>query len=172
MITSATISPCGLYRYRLGRRWEADGTTLLFIMLNPSTADASVDDPTIRRCIGFGRKLGHRAIDVVNLFAFRSTQPRVLVTAQDPIGPDNNKHIFQAIGSASAVICAWGAFAYTKPELRRRARVVTTMVPTDRTWALGITAQGAPAHPLYLRADAVLRRFPISEGKLSDVRGA
>src|SRR3990167_7612004 len=97
-IGSAIISPCGSYRYTLHRpipsilRWVKP---LLCIMVNPSTADATKEDPTVRRCIGFAKDMGATSLTVVNLFAFRSASPKALATMDDPVGPDNDRHIFE-----------------------------------------------------------------------------
>ena len=104
----AVISDCERYRYRLTRRWD-DGPTCTFIMLNPSTADARKDDPTIRRCIGFARREGCAALLVINCFAFRATKPADLFAAEDPIGPENDRHIMAAsLDADGQVIAAWG----------------------------------------------------------------
>lgn len=111
MEKTAIISDCGRYRYQLGRTWS-DGPIARFIMLNPSTADATEDDPTIRRCISFAKREGAGAISVVNLFAFRATKPADMMKATDPIGPENNDHLREWVGHefgfAKLVIAAWG----------------------------------------------------------------
>jgi hypothetical protein len=151
---SAVISLCGQYRYRLQR---GDGARLAFVMLNPSTADANVDDPTIRRCMGFARREGYAGIDVCNLFALRATNPRELVAHADPIGPDNYDHL-AALGKdhrGTDIVCAWGAH----PAATARVVAVMKGYLTDygaRLVCLGLTAAGAPRHPLYVRGDAPL----------------
>jgi hypothetical protein len=147
MMRHATISECGRFRYRLGRRW-GDGAPLLFVMLNPSTADAEQDDPTIRKCIGFADRLGHGGIEVVNLFAFRATDPRELRAAGYPVGPENDHHLEEVCRQAPAVLCAWGSKA---KGLRRPADVLRML----KAWkaapmALRVNAGGIPAHPLML----------------------
>jgi len=113
MVRSAVISPCGLYRYRLSRQWTEPSYSLAFVMLNPSTADAEVDDPTIRRCIGFARREGYGGIEVVNLYAFRATSPDDLWKAKDPCGPENEGHLISiaraSVGYGTPIVCAWGA---------------------------------------------------------------
>lgn len=154
--SSAVISDCGLYRYRLGRRW-GQGTTMLFVMLNPSTADGTEDDPTIRRCIGFAKREGHAALDVVNLFAFRATDPRELTHAVDPVGPGNDAAIADAVQGAAVVVAAWGA---TVPRARSaRPAEVLRLLSACPVMALGLTATGAPRHPLYLPAAAPLQFY-------------
>lgn len=148
MARDAVLSPCGLYRYRLGRTWDASTARVCWVMLNPSTADASVDDPTIRRCIGFARAWGFGGLDVVNLFALRSPDPRALRTAADPVGPENDRHILDVAGRAGLVVCAWGADGFA----RSRARSVLGSLAARGlvVHRLASTREGAPAHPLYL----------------------
>lgn len=151
--SDALISDDGWYRYWLTRRWNT-GSVATFVMLNPSTADASLDDPTIRRCIGFAKAWGCGALSVVNLYAFRSTDPKGLWIAEDPVGPDNDDHLSAAaLGAAISgwpLVAAWGANA--KPD---RVSHVLALPGMDALTALGTTKDGAPRHPLYLRADAV-----------------
>jgi hypothetical protein len=153
---TATLSDGGTFRYRLGRRW-AEGAPLVFIMLNPSTADADVDDATIRRCIRFAHAHGYPAIDVVNLFAYRATDPKDLRRAGYPVGPENDDHIASAARHAAAVCLAWGAHVAGL----ERPQVVMPML-----WKLGIepmclriTRSGYPQHPLMLPADCRLIPF-------------
>lgn len=156
----ADISACGRYRYLLGRRW-ADGPRATFIMLNPSTADAEQDDPTIRRCIGYARAWGMGALQVVNLYALRATDPAELWRAQDPIGPDNDITLVAcALAHRPApLIAAWGAHA--RPD---RVAAVLALPGMDRLTALGVTKAGQPRHPLYLPATATLRPWPTEAG--------
>ena len=154
----ALFSPCGAYRYRLTRRW-AEGPTVAFIMLNPSTADGALDDPTIRRCIGYARTWGYGALAVGNLYAFRATQPEELRRVRDPIGPDNDRHLECVAQTAARVVCAWG----TNPAAHT-ARTEAAM-GLLRRWhaelvALRLTRSGQPAHPLYQAADLVPVPFP------------
>ena len=104
---SAAYSPCGAFRYSLSRRWGS-APAVAFIMLNPSTASEAQDDPTIARCAAIARALGAGGITVVNLFALRATDPRVLRDAPEPVGPLNDAAILSACSGASRVICAWG----------------------------------------------------------------
>src|SRR5262245_45087455 len=105
----AVISDCGRYRYLLRRTWHHLWPRALFIMLNPSTADAEIDDPTIRSCIRLSKAEQYGSIEVVNLFALRATDPAALEGADDPIGPGNDDAIGRAIGRCDLAICAWGA---------------------------------------------------------------
>lgn len=150
----AAISADGKYRWWLTREWWGNAKAT-FVMLNPSTAGPSLDDPTIRRCIGFAKTWGLGGIRVVNLYALRSTDPKGLWLADDPVGPENDKHLIDAALAAqvtdSPLIAAWGANA--RPD---RVAHVLALPFFDRLTALGVTKDGAPRHPLYLRADATL----------------
>ena len=157
MEKTAIISDCGQYRYQLGRTWD-DGPIARFIMLNPSTADASNDDPTIRRCISFAKREGAGAISVVNLFAFRATKPADMMQADDPIGPENNDHLREWVGHefgfAKVVVAAWGA---NKMAADRFKKICDRGVIDTQYWqCLGKTKSGAPKHPLYIKGDAPL----------------
>ncbi len=145
----ATLSQCQRYRYSLRRTWADGHRTVCFIMLNPSTADAEIDDPTIRRCIGFGKRWHFDALEVVNLFALRATQPVALLAANDPVGPDNDAAIMQASERAGLIICAWGA----EPLAVDRALPVTAMLKRHPLYCVGVTKSCRPKHPLYIRGD-------------------
>lgn len=151
MRRTAVISRCGRYRYQLARAWDDRRPPAVFVMLNPSTADAAIDDPTIRRCIGFAQRWDCGALVVVNLFAWRATRPTDLKIVRDPVGPEADVHIMRTIDYAKAedgpVICAWGAHG----DLRDRARVVTAMILSAGIvpQVLRMNASGSPAHPLY-----------------------
>jgi hypothetical protein len=150
---SAYLSEDGLYRYSLTRDFGTlDGEGICtFVMLNPSTADATQDDPTIRRCIRFAREWGFDRLKVVNLYALRATDPKQLWLADDPVGPENDHVLSLAFGSSALTIAAWGATA-------RQTRVAEIMSwPMRPHLCLGLTKDGHPRHPLYLRADAKLR---------------
>jgi hypothetical protein len=159
MLASAVISPDGRYRYELRRQW-AEGRPVLWIMLNPSTADAELDDPTIRRVIGFTRAWGYPGAVVVNLFAWRATDPAELLRAprSEVSGPDNASVLERLMAEAGLVVCAWGGHrAATKlPHPLVRALAVASH---KELWCLGKTASGAPRHPLYLKADTELVPF-------------
>jgi len=152
----ATFSRDRRYRYRLWRRWDRSRPAVAFVMLNPSTADARRDDPTIRRCIGFARAWGFGGVDVVNLFAYRATDPRELLRVADPVGPRNSRHIQRAGLGAALVVIAWGAH----PSAARRAPI-----SLPRARCLGLTRTGQPRHPLYLRRDA--RPVPVRSARRS-----
>lgn len=150
---SATFSPCRTWRYTLHRDIDPllGNGTVAFIGLNPSTADETQDDPTIRRCIRFARSWGYQHLTMLNLFGLRSTDPRGLLGHRDPVGPGNDLAIATQIANADLVVCAWGAFPSGRPELERRAAFVLRMIHNPH--CLGVTADGSPRHPLYVRGD-------------------
>lgn len=155
--TTAVISADGRYRYELIRRW-GDDPMLEWIMLNPSKADATTNDPTIRRCIGFAIRWGYGGIVVRNLYALRSPNPSALVNADDPVGPMNRAYLGNNI--AYCTIAAWGAhpaavgwwngypFGWQPKAIKR-----------PNLYCLGATSSGAPRHPLYVRADVTPVRW-------------
>ncbi len=145
---SAVFSNCGRYRYVLRRVWDESKPSVLFIGLNPSTADAEKDDPTIRRCVRFAADLGFGAVIVVNLFAYRATEPGVLKRVRDPVGRMNDRWIARSRKEAGFVIAAWGVHGV----LRGRDRVV--MGRLGEAFCLGRTKGGQPRHPLYLSRSA------------------
>jgi hypothetical protein len=142
---SAVISPCGTYRYELSRRVNLLVNFMgVFMMLNPSTADASDDDPTIRRCIGFTKAWGWSHFTVFNLFALRATDPSELSRHPDPIGPNNDSYL-QNIPREWPIVAAWGAHPFA---VERASEVVKLL--NRPLYCLGQTKSGAPRHPLYL----------------------
>lgn len=155
----ARISRCGRYRYMLRRTWDHAKPRALFVMLNPSTADAEIDDATIRSCIRLSKSLSYGSFEVVNLFAFRATNPAELQRANDPIGPDNDDLIESAVGRCDLVICAWGAH----PMARSRVSSVRSLLRSRRpaVFCLGKTQAGAPKHPLYIKTGTPLMTFGL-----------
>jgi hypothetical protein len=151
----ATISDCGQYRYRLSRVWDGARQLLTFVMLNPSTADAEQDDPTIRRCMGFARTFGYGGINVLNIFALRATDPRQLSGHPDPVGPYNDQMLYAYLAvdpMRAQTVAAWGAHKAAT------VRAAALTAPGTAPWScLGVTKDGHPRHPLYLPANAQLR---------------
>ena len=147
-LSGAHMSDCRRYRYVLWRRW-ADGPHAMFIGLNPSTADETLDDPTIRRCIAFARDWGYGALCMTNLFAYRATRPADMLAQDDPVGSDNDGYLRRLAAEAGVVIAAWG----THGAHGGRHKAVRAMLPTLHY--LRLTKDGHPGHPLYL--PAVLR---------------
>jgi hypothetical protein len=153
--STAILSGCRRYRYLLERKVGLQDRTALFIMLNPSTADAHQDDPTIRRCKGFAKTLNCGKLVVVNLFAYRATKPADMLEAEDPIGPENDRWIGRAADDAKLsggiVIAAWGAHG---GHMGRDKQVLALLDSWDvEPMSLAETAAGMPRHPLYVRGD-------------------
>jgi len=154
VIKDAYISEDGIYRYSLNRDWNEEFPMMLFVMLNPSTADAVVDDPTIRRCIGFAERENMGGIEVVNLFAFRATDPKDMKAAADPIGPENDIVIRQALEDAEMVVCAWGNHGV----YQGRSQAVLQLIRDEGHTPYSIgpcngKGKGEPPHPLYRKGD-------------------
>ncbi|HEY1690016.1 MAG TPA: DUF1643 domain-containing protein [Solirubrobacteraceae bacterium] len=166
----AVLSDDGVYRYALWRETGIIGGegTVLFVMLNPSTADAEQDDPTIRRCIGFARRWGYERLAVGNLYALRSTDPKALALAEDAIGPENDRWLCHLAEHAWEVVLAWGAHPFATD----RARDVRQLVEGRSGGSancLGQTKNLSPKHPLYLPKSAV--RVPFQRyGEMPAVR--
>lgn len=151
MQRSADISPSGAWRFSLTRVWDEARPHCCFIMLNPSTADDTVDDPTVRRCISYADKWGYGGLVVVNLFAFRATDPKEMKASRAPIGPHNDIVILEQARNADIVVCAWGAHG----EFLDRGAHVKHMLDDAGVWLyyLKLNKNGQPAHPLYLKAE-------------------
>ena len=144
MRSQAELSSDRRYRYRLSRLW-ADGPRVTFVMLNPSTADETADDPTLRRCLGFAKAWGYGGLEVVNLYALRATDPIELWKSDDPVGPENDRYLREAGASGAPLVAAWGAHAK-----RARVQEVLSIPGFDRLTCLRVTKMGYPSHPLYL----------------------
>ena len=163
----AEFSPDGLHRYRLWRRW-GDGRLLYVIGLNPSTADAQHNDPTVRRCIGFAERWGFDGLMMLNLFAFRATDPIQMRKACDAIGPRNINTLSEqcqtALALGSGILCAWGSHgSYLGMGERVRNGFELGGVPAA---CFGLTKNGQPLHPLYIRSEALVVPFTGDGGRL------
>ena len=148
----AVYSDCEAYRYLLTRVWDGALPRALFVMLNPSTATEVQNDPTVERCERRARALGFGAFRVTNIFAFRATDPRAMRAVADPVGPDNDAAIRESVdwagGPADRIVCAWGTHG---AHLNRGAAVAQLLRESGRDLHhLGLTAAGAPKHPLYI----------------------
>ena len=182
-MSTAILSDCGTYRYMLDRDiigipctpdWDSvrlhakEHKPCLFVMLNPSTADASLDDPTIRRCMGFARRELCTFLTVVNLFSYRATDPDDLVAAHrrgvDVWGPDNYTHCQRElrrhnVSLGHLIIVAWGAHPMAKVGTHHMREAYQNC----GAMCLGMTKDGEPRHPLYLKSDAPLIPWKASE---------
>lgn len=153
----AVISACGNYRYLLRRVWNFDRPRALFVMLNPSTADAEVDDPTIRSCIRLANAAAYGSFEVVNLFAWRATDPKELENPRDPVGAGNDHVIDAALTRCDVAICAWGANGSAEQRGPIVRRMITNRKP--EAYCLGTTKAGHPRHPLYIKTGTPLTAY-------------
>lgn len=145
--SEALHSDCGLYRYLLTRRW-GQGGTLLYVMLNPSTADERQNDPTIERCERRARAMGFGSFKVANLFGWKATLPKDLKRAADPIGQHNDEVLLNAATHADLILCGWGTHgAHLGRGEAVRGKLAAANLPL---WSLGLTKDGHPRHPLYI----------------------
>jgi len=156
---SAVFSGCRQYRYSLFRSWadmfDEYPRQILYILLNPSTADEKQDDPTIRRCVGFAKREGFQSMKLLNIFALRSTDPRTLKGHPDPVGPANDETLRQAVAKAEKTIIAWGTHGLVND---RHSQVIAMLKDYD-LYCFGKTEAGLPKHPLYLSKDSNLIKF-------------
>ncbi len=154
--SSARFDRTRRYRYSLSRRWGEGAERVVFVMLNPSTADECADDPTIRRCIGFARAWGFETLEVVNLYAFRATRPAELFAAADPVGPRNDCFLRAAAREAALVVAAWGLHG---ARAGRDSEVLEILRRRGPVHCLGTTQRGQPRHPLFVRRGVRPRRL-------------
>lgn len=153
--TGAQLSKCRKYRFSLWRTWDDTKPYVMFIGLNPSTADETEDDPTITRCINFARSWGYGGLCMANLFAFRATEPSKMMAAKDPVGKNNDEWLLKSAQHAGIVIAAWGNHG----SYLSRSKKVTKLIPN--LCFLKMNKSGEPAHPLYLKSD--LEPMPMSD---------
>lgn len=159
---TAVFSVCERYRYALERTFARGDRAVLFIGLNPSTATAETNDPTVRRAIGFARAWRFDRLLLGNVFAFRSTDPRGLRTVADPIGPDNDRHLLELANRAERIVCAWGVHATLNDRERKVVELLRDAGFEHRLCHLGVTKDGHPKHPLYLSSSTRLQPWRIS----------
>jgi len=152
---SAIFSPCRIWRYTLERRWDDLLPIICFLLLNPATADEKKDDSTNRRGLRFAREWGFGTCIFINLFAFRTKKPEVMKAAADPIGPENDKHILHWAEAADKLVLAWG----THGTFKNRDKQVLELLKGYECYHLGLTKEGHPKHPLYLKANTRLEKW-------------
>lgn len=165
-MNQAYFSRDSVYRYWLQRvlvemtpQNAAWYKRILWIMLNPSIADCTVNDPTIKQCMAFSALWGYHSMEVVNLFAFRATDPRELnLVKLDPVGSENDAWIRMAVSDASLVVCAWGSHRFARERAGQVARMLDSIAPLH---CLHINADGMPKHPLYIARDTPLRTWSL-----------
>lgn len=148
----AELSPCRTYRYSLWRSWDANAGICIFIGLNPSTADETHNDATIRKCMRFAERWGYGGLIMLNLFAYRATNPKYMRTASDPVGPNNDNVLMRSCNAAAMIVAAWGNHGY----FNCRAKEVIAALSGREIYCFSVTKRGQPVHPLYQRNDAEL----------------
>lgn len=153
----AVISDCGRYRYLLRRTWDHAKPRALYVMLNPSTANAEVDDATIRSCIRLAKGMGYGSFEVVNLYALRATNPATLLSDLTPTGPCNREIVANAIARCDIVICAWGAHQMAAARSRKMVEQIRAQRPA--AYCFGTTKSSAPKHPLYIKSGTPLEIY-------------
>lgn len=157
---SAIISPCGQYRYTLTRTWPGGSGIVNFEMLNPSDADAEREDATSRKITSFAKRWGFGGYVATNKYAYRSTDPRELWKQADPVGPENDRHVFEEARKADLIVAAWGVNGAAHPrdeEMRAILRSVGRPV-----YCLRLTKDGHPWHPLYVPLSVELQPFDLT----------
>jgi len=156
-VSGAILSDDRKYRYALFRIWDPSERMIVFIGLNPSTADETVDDPTIRRCINYAKAWGYGGLVMLNVFAYRATKPNELLHVEDPVGPENEVWIQVYSSWTKKIILCWG----THGALHWQGRKIYKQLDRTKCWCFGYTKGGEPKHPLYQRKDAVLIPFHL-----------
>ena len=163
MQSGAIFDPSGSYRYLLWRSWS-QLPKVGFVMLNPSQADATLNDPTIRRCMGFAQDWGYGGLEVVNLFAYRAKNPVSLKQIDDPIGEENDRYVLTLADRVETIVAAWGNWG----SLRGRDRAVMHQLQSSpKVFCLGTTKTGQPRHPLYLKRSTLLTKLNFTDGETS-----
>lgn len=156
---TAIFSDCRTWRYRLERVWDTALPRAAFILLNPSTADETNDDPTIRHCIGYAKTWGMGGLVLGNIFAYRATDSFELRREEDPVGPDNDQHLAEIAVASSILVCGWGAHGRLRQRDRRAVEIIEAA--GARPHALKLTRFGEPGHPLYLRKNLQPRPYAM-----------
>ncbi len=147
MKKGAELSPCRNYRFALWRIWDEAKPMVMFVGLNPSTADETVDDPTLIRCINYARAWGYGGVYMANLFAYRATKPGDMLAAKEPVGSDNDNWLQRLAKKSHLVVAAWG----NTGSYLSRSEQVKNLLPNLH--CLKMNKTGEPAHPLYQQAN-------------------
>ena len=153
MKSNAVLSKDRKYRYVLSRIWDETEPMVMFIGLNPSTADEAKDDPTLRRCINYAKMWGYGGIYMLNLFAFRATKPKDMLHTEEPIGDENDKYLLEYSSISDKIICAWGdngSYKDRSSEIRMKFKNLD---------CLALNKSGEPSHPLYLKKDLTPKKL-------------
>lgn len=149
--SGAVFDPTYAFRYHLWRVWDETKPRACFLLLNPSTADEFVLDPTLRRCEGYSKAWGYGGMNILNLFAFRATDPDALKKTDDPVGPENDAFIVRIATQAPIILCGWGSHPFAKS----RILAVKNQLAGTKLSCLKKTQTGEPCHPLYLKKTLV-----------------
>ncbi len=157
MIKDAIISSDDKYRYVLSRIWDESKSKVMIIGLNPSTADASQNDPTIRKCIKYAKSWGYGGIYMLNLFAFRTSKPKVMFSADEPIGVENDQYLMDYSLKCDKVVCAWG----NDGNYKNRSSEIKSKL--SNLYYLARNKSGEPSHPLYLKSELTPARFSCED---------
>ena len=158
MKNTAKLSECRQYRYALWRTWDNSKPFVMFVGLNPSTADETNDDPTLIRCMNFAKSWGYGGVCMANLFAFRATDPSVMKASKDPVGAENNKWLKSLARDAGIVVAAWG----NDGAFLGRSKQVKEQIPGMH--CLKLNKSGEPAHPLYQAAKSQAVPMGVEQG--------
>ena len=157
MKTDAIISEDKKYRYVLSRIWDESKPIVMIMGLNPSTADAMNDDPTITKCINFAKSWGYGGVYMLNLFAFRTSNPQTMLDADEPIGMENDKYLVEYSLKCDKVVCAWG----NDGSYKNRSSEIKSKL--GNLYYLALNKSGEPSHPLYLKSELVPIKFRDDE---------
>ena len=151
LVSEALFDPTRVYRYSLTRLWDRKGAFVAFVGLNPSRADEVQNDPTVTRCIKYAQRWGFGGMYMLNAFALRSTDPKRLYVVEDPVGLENDQVILEVcrLVEVTQIVACWGAMGL----YRDRQRQLSMLLNGMELHCLGLTKDGCPRHPLYLRAD-------------------
>lgn len=163
MDRGAYISKCGKYRYGLWRQWDSKKSSVAFFMLNPSTADGTLDDPTIRRCIRYAYDWGYGGLYVVNLSPYRATDPKILssIILSDRVIENNATHIRSLEPASDKFICSWGANKVSAKVKDSLKDVMLYLQSKGKLFKLGLNKNGTPKHPLYLSKELLPTKFEV-----------
>jgi len=154
--TWAIFSKCRKYRYVLGRSWQGTGPVVMFVGLNPSTADETTDDPTIRRCVGFAKAWGFTGLVMLNLFAYRATDPKVMNSYCSPVGEENDAYLRGYHQGSGMTVACWGANGWMRGNRGLDVRRLLLRTEQGKLYHLGLTPRtGEPKHPLHLKKDTL-----------------
>lgn len=148
--SDAIISDCGNFRYQLNRVWDESLPIVPFIMLNPSTADGNIDDPTIRRCVGFAKQWGYGGLIVVNLYALRATNPKSLLESVNPFGDDNQLYLEKIFNDYNLIVAAWGNSSVLS-KIQKSNKLPLKGLQCSKLHYIELSQDGTPKHPLYLK---------------------